>query len=87
MKRLLIAATMMLVLTAASTAFANSCTSQSQECKTWARGQGAEAASYSAACGREVSACISRCKAGNKFFLGVSKGPGGGQQYPVTDCK
>jgi hypothetical protein len=87
MKQLLIAVAMTFALTSASTAFANSCTTQGQECKTWARGQGAEAASYTAACTREMSACISRCKAGNEVFLGVFKGPGGGQQYPITECK
>jgi hypothetical protein len=51
------------------------------------RGQGAEAASYAAACTREVSACIRRYKGGSKVSLGVYKGAGGGQQYPVSDCK
>ena len=85
MKQIVLAAFMSAITV--SSAFANSCTSQGQECKAWARGQGADAASYSAACGREVSACISRCKGGNKVFVGVFKGAGGGQQYPVTECK
>ncbi|MBR0717969.1 hypothetical protein [Bradyrhizobium liaoningense] len=68
-------------------ALANSCTTQAQECKTWASGQGAEAKTYAAACTREISACISRCKGGKKFFVGVFKGAGGGQQYPVDECK
>jgi hypothetical protein len=85
MKKLILAAFM--TVAAASSSFANSCTTQGQECKSWARGQGAEAAGYASACTREVSACISRCKGGNKVFIGVSKAAGGGQQYPVSDCK
>ena len=76
-----------MTVAAASSSFANSCTTQGQECKTWARGQGAEAGTYAAACGREVSACINRCKGGTKVFMGVYKGAGGGQQYPITECK
>ncbi|MBR0828865.1 hypothetical protein JQ596_25355 [Bradyrhizobium manausense] len=68
-------------------ALANSCTTQAQECKIWASSQGAQASTYAAACTREISACINRCKGGKKFFLGVSKGAGGGQQYPVDECK
>jgi len=64
-----------------------SCTTQGQECKAWAQSQGAQASSYSSACAREVSACISRCKGGSNLFIGVFKGAGGGQQYPVSECK
>jgi hypothetical protein len=71
---------------AASSSFANSCTTQGEECKIWAGSQGVHAAKYSAACAREISACVIRCKRGNRFFVGVFKGPGGGQQYPVADC-
>ena len=85
MKKLILAA--LITVTAASSSFANSCTTQGQECKTWAGGQGAEAGRYAAACGREVSACINRCKGGTKVFIGVFKGAGGGQPYPVSECK
>jgi hypothetical protein len=76
-----------ITIAAASTAFANSCTTQGQECKAWAQGQGAQASSYAGACAREVSACINRCTGGNKVFIGVFKGAGGGQQYAVSECK
>ena len=85
MQKLMLAA--LITVAAASSSFANSCTTQGQECKAWARGQGAEAGTYAAACGREVSACINRCKGGTKVFMGVYKGAGGGQQYPITECK
>jgi hypothetical protein len=84
MKKLILAA--FLTVAATSSASANSCTSQGQACKAWAGGQGAQAASYSAACAREVSACIKRCKGGSKVFIGVSNAAGGGQQYPVSEC-
>ena len=66
--------------------FAVSCSQQSLSCKTWASGQGAQAASYAAKCTREISACINRCKKGQKYFLGVFTGPGGGQHYPIDEC-
>jgi hypothetical protein len=72
------------VTAAASTsAFANSCTDQGQECKAWATGQGATAPTYVAKCAAEVNACKARCNAGNKVFIGVSVG----NAYPVTNCK
>lgn len=79
----IVAATIFLAPTAS---FAVSCTQQSQSCKTWASGQGAQAASYAAKCTREISACINRCKRGQKYFLGVYAGAGGGQQYPIDEC-
>ena len=85
MKSLILAAVMTAAL--ATSAFANSCTSQGQECKAWASGQGAQAASYASKCTREVSACINRCKSGTKVFVGVYSGPGGGQRYPIDECK
>lgn len=69
-----------------SASFAVSCTQQSQSCKTWASGQGAQAASYAAKCTREISACINRCKKGQKYFVGVYSGAGGGQKYPIDEC-
>jgi hypothetical protein len=85
MKKLILG--VLVTVAAASSSFANSCTTQGQECKSWAQGQGAQAGSYATACAREVSACISRCKGGNKVFVGVYKGAGGGQQYPISECK
>jgi hypothetical protein len=67
-----------------TSAFAVSCSQQGGECKAWANGQGAQAASYKAACSAEVGRCIARCKGGNKVFIGVSSSP---QQYPITECK
>jgi hypothetical protein len=75
------------VFLASTSAFANSCSQQGAACKAWANGQGAQAASYRSACAGEVGRCISRCKQGQKFFVGVSNGPGGGQQYPIDGCK
>lgn len=66
-----------------TSAFAVSCTQQGGECRSWAAGQGAQAAMFSAKCNAEVKACINRCKAGNKVFIGVSQG----LQYPITECK
>lgn len=84
---LTIAVAALITIAGTVSALANSCTAQAQQCKTWASGQGAEAKTYAAACTREISACISRCKGGQKFFVGVSKSAGGGQQYPVDECK
>lgn len=70
-----------------SAAFAVSCTQQGETCKGWASGQGSQATSYAAKCAREVSACISRCKKGSKVFIGVYGGSGGGQQYPIDECR
>lgn len=86
MKKTLILAAFMTVA-ATSSSFAVSCTKQGQACQAWARGQGNEAASYIAACKAEVPACISRCKGGTKVFVGVGRGPGGGQHYPIDECK
>lgn len=72
-----------IVAAASMSAFANSCTSQGGECRGWAAGQGAQAASFSAKCNAEVRSCIARCKAGNKVFIGASQG----LQYPITECK
>jgi hypothetical protein len=85
-KKTLILAAFMIVA-ATSTSFAVSCTTQGQTCQAWARGQGNEAAGYIAACKAEVPACISRCKGGTKAFIGVSRGAGGGQHYPIDECK
>ncbi len=85
MKNLIAAFVFSSALALASTsAFAVSCTQQGGECKAWANGQGAQAASYSKACQAEVGRCKARCKQGQKVFIGVSSSP---QQYPITDCK
>lgn len=75
------------ILLTSSSAFAVSCTQQAGACKQWALGQGPETASYVQACKVEISACITRCKGGSKVFIGVGRGPGGGQQYPINECK
>lgn len=67
-----------------TSAFAVSCSQQGNECKAWANGQGAQAASYAKACSAEVGRCIARCKQGQKVFIGVSSSP---QQYAITECK
>jgi len=72
------------VLVVATSAFANSCTSQGASCKAWATGQ---FSSYKAACQAEIAACKQRCKAGDKRFVGVYSGAGGGQTYPVSECR
>ncbi len=85
MKNLIAAAVFGAALSITSTsAFAVSCTQQGQECKGWAAGQGAQAASFSAKCSAEVGRCKARCKQGNKVFIGVSSSP---QNYPISDCK
>jgi len=72
------------IFLASTSAFAVSCTQQGNECKAWANGQGAPAASYRSACAAEVGRCIARCKQGQKVFVGVSSSP---QQYPIDECK
>jgi hypothetical protein len=52
-------------------------------CRSWAAGQGAQAAMFSAKCNAEVKTCINRCKGGNKVFIGVSQG----LAYPISECK
>ena len=84
---LLIAVALVALGATTSTSFAVSCTQQGGTCKAWASGQGAEAAKYAAKCSSEVKACIVRCKAGNKVFVGVYSGAGGGQNYPIDECK
>jgi hypothetical protein len=66
-----------------TSAFAVSCTEQGGECRSWAAGQGAQAAMFTAKCNAEVKTCINRCKGGNKVFIGVSQG----LAYPISDCK
>jgi len=87
MRKLLLASLFASVFFPPSVALAVSCTQQSEKCKVWAGGQGSQAASYAEKCTREISACISRCKKGSKVFIGVYSGPGGGQQYPIDECK
>jgi hypothetical protein len=63
-----------LVSFTSTSAFAVSCTEQGGECRSWAAGQGAQAAMFTAKCNAEVKTCINRCKGGNKVFIGVSQG-------------
>ena len=74
-------------LFAVSSAHAVSCTQQAAKCRGWAAGQGPQAASYAAKCNAEISRCVARCKGGNKVFIGVYEGAGGGQSYPIDQCK
>jgi hypothetical protein len=76
-------------LFAVSLAQARSCSEQGQGCKTWVRENvpAAHQAKYSGRCSAEVKACITRCNGGNKIFIGVYDGPGGGQHYPIDACK
>ena len=68
---------------ATTPALAVSCTQQGGTCAAWAVGQ---YASYKGACSKEIGACKARCKQGQKFFLGVYSGAGGGQHYPIDTC-
>jgi hypothetical protein len=72
---------------AVSSAQAVSCSQQAAKCRVWAAAQGPQAASYAAKCNAEISRCVARCKAGNKVFIGVYEGSGGGQSYPIDECK
>ncbi|MFO1109609.1 MAG: hypothetical protein U1E61_10535 [Bradyrhizobium sp.] len=72
---------------AVAPAHAVSCTQQAASCRSWAAGQGPQAAAYAAKCNAEISRCVARCKGGNKVFIGVYDGPGGGQSYPIDECK
>jgi hypothetical protein len=87
MRQLLLPSLSVFVFFSSSAALAVSCTQQGETCKGWASGQGSQAVSYAAKCTREVSACITRCKKGSKVFIGVYSGSGGGQQYPIDECK
>jgi hypothetical protein len=88
MKRPLAAAALAAsVFLVSSSAFAVSCTQQAAKCRGWAAGQGPQAASYAAKCNAEISRCVARCKTGNKVFIGVYEGAGGGQSYPIDECK
>jgi hypothetical protein len=89
MNRLLAPAAVMplVALFANSSAYAVSCTQQAASCRGWAAGQGSQAARYAAKCNAEIPQCIARCKAGNKVFIGVYEGTGGGQPYPIDACK
>lgn len=74
---------------AVSVAQARSCSEQGQGCQSWVRTNvpAASQATYIGKCRAEVGRCIARCKGGNKFFVGVYEGAGGGQQYPIDECK
>lgn len=74
-------------LVAISSAHAVSCTQQAAKCREWAAGQGSQAARYAAKCNAEIPQCVARCKGGNKVFVGVYEGTGGGQPYPIDACK
>ena len=63
-----------------TSASAVSCTEQGRKCaSTFAVGANAK---YKGACLGEISACKARCKAGEKYFKGVTVG----LQYPIDSC-
>lgn len=55
-------------------------------CRTWAAGQGAQAASYAAKCNAEIPMCRS-LQAGRQGLHRGVEGAGGGQSYPIDECK
>jgi hypothetical protein len=68
-----------LLVIASTIANAKSCTDQGRECTAWANGN---SPSSKPACSKEVSACIARCKQGQKYFIGISVG----NLYPIDTC-
>ena len=69
-----------------SSASARSCSEQGSECKSWARSNvpdPARQAGAIATCSAEIPKCVSRCKRGEKYFVGI----GGSNQYPIDTCK
>ena len=72
-------------LASVETASARSCTEQGALCVGWAKANVPDAARQSAAmaiCREEIPKCRARCKAGNKYFVGI----GGSNQYPIDTC-
>ena len=74
---------------AVTSAQAVSCSQQGQSCQGWVRSNvpAAAQASYLGKCKAEIGKCIARCNGGDKFFVGVYEGAGGGQHYPIEACK
>jgi hypothetical protein len=67
------------------TASARSCSEQGVLCVGWAKANVPDAARQRAAmgiCREEIPKCRARCKAGNKYFVGI----GGSNQYPIDTC-
>lgn len=67
------------------TASARSCTEQGAECVSWAKANIPDAARQGpaiAVCRAEIPKCKSRCKAGEKYFVGI----GGSNRYPIDTC-
>jgi hypothetical protein len=72
-------------LTSIETASARSCTEQGAECVGWAKANVPEAAKQGpaiAVCRGEIPKCKARCKAGEKYFVGI----GGSSRYPIDTC-
>lgn len=72
-------------LASVETVSARSCTEQGALCVSWAKANVPGAARQSAAmgiCREEIPKCRARCKAGNKYFVGI----GGSNQYPIDIC-
>jgi hypothetical protein len=72
-------------LASIETASARSCSEQGALCVGWAKANLPDAARQSPAitiCREEIPKCKARCKAGNKYFVGI----GGSNQYPIDTC-
>lgn len=85
MKSTFVIALVLALCVGGSTAQARSCTEQSSVCKSWAESNldASRAADAKKVCASEVPKCIARCKAGEKYFLGI----GGSTQYPIDACR
>jgi hypothetical protein len=71
-------------LASVETASARSCTEQGAECESWAKANllVAEQKPGIAVCRAEIPKCKARCKAGEKYFIGI----GGSNRYPIDTC-
>ena len=71
-------------LTLASPAAAESCSARLPECISSNRPANGSAPGDAIVkrCKQAVADCKTRCKAGNKFYIGTMSG----RQYPVTSC-
>ncbi len=58
---------------------ARSCSQQAALCADWAR---KNAPTLERACMVEISACVNRCKKGDKRYIGVYQG----KDYPIQEC-
>lgn len=64
-------------------AAAESCSDRMPEClRANLQGGGAATDALTKRCKQEVAACQTRCKAGQKYYVGTMSG----KHYPVTSC-